>query len=397
MSGHLPALLCQRQDRALLIGLGSGVTAKALALHPFKRVDVAEIEPEVAEAAKEFHQYNGGVLTKPRSKVHLHFDDGRNFIQSSSQLYDVIVSEPSNPWIAGVGNLFTVEHYQNCRDKLAPGGVLCQWCQTYSMKKEDLLMILRSFQSVFPGATVWMSNVGDLLLVGFRDPRPPDWSEIEKRLQRPALAEDLRYLGIQSPRSLLAYFQLTAEELRWLAGDGPLNTDNKPVLEFSAPKSLYLQTVLPNYELLSRTKKHLVPPLRGLTEQDLETAPVLTELGHVCLLRGMERPALEMFDRAIAVDRTAVPAYLGAAQALISLNRPLEAWHRLGVAANSDPTNPQPHYELAKLYRDQGVPSQALLQAQQALNLDPTNEEYQELVEDLAEAQAHEQKEESPL
>jgi len=394
MSGHLPALFCREQNRAMLIGLGSGVTAKALSLHPFQQVDAVEIEPQVVEAAKEFRRVNGGVLEDPRSKVRIHIDDGRNFVQSTPQLYDVIVSEPSNPWIAGVANLFTVEHYRHCREKLAPGGVLCQWCQTYSMTRDDLLMILRSFLSVFPDATVWMSNVGDLLLLGSRDGQLLAWPEVEKRLRQPALAEDLAYLGIRDPRSLLAYFQLRPEELRALAGEGLLNTDRHPILEFSAPKSLYQETVFSNYQVLARAKKHLIPSLEGLSEAEVETAPLLTEFGYISLRREINQAALDLFERAISLDPLALEAYLGASQALLSLSRPrpLAAWDRLVTAVSIDPSDPRPHYELARLYQSEGMPRQALIQARQALELDPRNETYRQLEEQLAAQQEKETK-----
>ena len=118
--GHLPALHMDKPKNALVIGLGSGVTAGALALHELNRIDVVEIEEKVAKASEYFAEENGNVLK--RKNVRLIFDDGRNVVQHSSMKYDLITSEPSNLWMSGVANLFTREFFQAASNRLNPDG-----------------------------------------------------------------------------------------------------------------------------------------------------------------------------------------------------------------------------------------------------------------------------------
>jgi predicted membrane-bound spermidine synthase len=135
-----------------LVGLASGVTAGALAQHPLDAIDVAELEPAMREASGFFEAENHGVLRDPR--VRLVIGDGRHVLAAAAAPYDLVVSEPSNPWIAGVASLFTVDFYRLVRSRLAPGGLMVQWLQAYDLVPRDLRMVVRSFREVFPDATL---------------------------------------------------------------------------------------------------------------------------------------------------------------------------------------------------------------------------------------------------
>ena len=112
--GDLPAIFHSHPRRVLVIGFGSGMTLAALARYSeIERLDCVEIEPQVIRAARHLEKLNGGVLQDPR--VHLILDDARNFLATTRERYDVISSEPSNPWIAGIANLYTSEFYRECR------------------------------------------------------------------------------------------------------------------------------------------------------------------------------------------------------------------------------------------------------------------------------------------
>ncbi|HSN13311.1 MAG TPA: fused MFS/spermidine synthase, partial [Anaeromyxobacteraceae bacterium] len=235
--GHVPALLHGAPRRALVIGLGSGVTAGALSLHSAASIDVAEIEPAVVEAASWFDPENRGVLRNPRVRVLL--DDGRHVLASAVRPYDVIASEPSNPWIAGEGSLFTREFFELARAHLAPGGVMTQWLHTYSISVDDLRMIIRTFQSVFPHATAWRASTGDVLLVGTAARLRIDVPTLLARIAAlPQVRGDLDrtlHLAEALPWMLL----LGEDGLRAFSAGAQLNTDDRPRLEFSAPLSLY--------------------------------------------------------------------------------------------------------------------------------------------------------------
>ena len=166
--GLLPTLLHPDPQDALVIGLGSGVTVDAVfASGEVQRTDVVEISPEVIEASAYFEHKNRGVLKRPG--LRLLVGDGRSHLRLSPRKYDVIVSEPSNPWMAGVAALFTREFFEAARARLRPGGVFCQWAHTYEIAEEDLRSIVRTFSSVFPDGTMWLVGDADLLLIGLPD------------------------------------------------------------------------------------------------------------------------------------------------------------------------------------------------------------------------------------
>src|SRR6202521_5115012 len=145
------------------------MTDCALAAYPeMERLGVVEIEPAVVAAAPLLAQLNRNVLLDPR--VHVAFDDARNFLFTTRERYDLIVSEPSNPWIAGVATLFTTEFYRAARARLVPGGTFVQWVQAYSLYPDDLRMVLASSLSAIGDATLWHAAAPDFRLLA---PTPP--------------------------------------------------------------------------------------------------------------------------------------------------------------------------------------------------------------------------------
>src|SRR5258705_5630889 len=162
--GHLGGLAHPAPRRVLVIGFGGGMTVSALARYPdLERLDCVEIEPAVLGAAPLLTSLNRNVLQDPR--VHIIFDDARNFLFTTHERYDLIVSEPSNPWVAGVATLFTREFYRAAQARLMPGGALVQWLQAYSLYPDDLRMVLATFLSEFHDATLWHGDAPDLILM----------------------------------------------------------------------------------------------------------------------------------------------------------------------------------------------------------------------------------------
>ncbi len=192
--GHLGPLLQPDARRALIIGLASGVTAGAMAQHPVERIDVAELEPAMLRVSRFFDKENRGAMLDPR--VHVMNGDGRHVLAAASEPYDVIVSEPSNPWIAGIANLFTRDFYELARERLSNHGVMVQWLQAYSIFTDDLRMVVRTFQEVFPYTSVWRAGFGDFLLVGTAEPVQVDWAAVaERAAASPGVREDLERYG----------------------------------------------------------------------------------------------------------------------------------------------------------------------------------------------------------
>lgn len=238
MSGHLPALMHPAPRRALVIGLGSGVTAAAIAAHPsVEHIDILEISPEVVEASRFFREQNRDVLDDPR--VRLIMADARNFILGCRDSYDVIISQPSNPWLSGNANLFTVEFMRLLSQRLNPGGVVCQWFHLYHMAEDDVRSIGRGFIEQHPHASLWMSLSSDLLFIGSDRPAVIDLDRFERLAGSPTIKADLALSGRGDALLLAKMFLMGGEALANFCQGAWLNTDDRPRVEFDAPRNLF--------------------------------------------------------------------------------------------------------------------------------------------------------------
>lgn len=238
LSGQIPLLLKPDARSVLVIGMGSGITAGSVLRHPVQRLDLVEISPAVVEGSRFFAPHNYHALNDPRLKLHL--EDGKTFLKMNSQLYDVVVSEPSNPWIAGVGNLFSVEFYRDVRKRLRPDGLVVQWFHTYEMTDETLRLLLRTFTASFEHVTLWSPIATDLLLIGSMKPLDVDLAKSLARFQNDKVKTDLGRLGIGSFATILSLQVATDESVRKAAGKGRVNEDIFPLLEYEAPKAFFL-------------------------------------------------------------------------------------------------------------------------------------------------------------
>ena len=234
---HLPLLLHDNPRDVAIIGLGSGVSVGAALRHPIARADVLEISPEVVEASRYFTTENRDALSDPRT--HLIVGDGRSHLLLTRRQYDVIISEPSNPWIAGVAALFTREFFDGARDRLAPGGIICQWANAYNISDADLRSIVATFISVFPHGTVWLVGGDDVLMMASDGPLDERLARMRDSWSRPGVAEDLAPVSVIEPFSLWSLYVGGPAELQRYAAGAPLLTDDTMRLEFSAPRELH--------------------------------------------------------------------------------------------------------------------------------------------------------------
>jgi spermidine synthase len=252
LSAHLPLLLHGRAERVLVIGLGSGVTLGRVGRHGVATIHGAEIEGAVVEAARYFRGQNDRIHEDPRARIFV--ADGRNFLLAAPAPYDVIISEPSNPWMAGVGYLFTQEFYELAKRRLAPGGLMCQWLQLYTIFPTDVKLILRTFHEAFPHVSVWSPIPGDLLLIGSAQPHAVPLEELGRRMAAPGVRESLEAVQVGRPEVLAQLFRFGERRLELLTADAPwIHRDDQPFLEFNAPRALYApQTFQMNYDGLAR-------------------------------------------------------------------------------------------------------------------------------------------------
>ncbi len=279
--GALPLAMHPAPRRVLVIGFGAGVTTRVATMWPgVERVDTVEIEPAVLHAAPYLKALNGEVYRNPRARIIL--DDARHFLFTTRETYDVVISEPSNPWMAGVGNLFTVEFYREASARLAEGGIFMQWVQGYQFQPDDLALVARTLWVAFPHLSLWRAEASDFLLVASRAPAWPASAQYKSAFERsPELRGMLwQWAGMERPEDLWAYFRAGPEELQGFSGWGQINTDDRPVLEYRAG----LRLVDPPDGVLERAvaaarNKPLPVPLSP--EERLAVAETLLRIGEV--------------------------------------------------------------------------------------------------------------------
>ena len=261
---HLPLLLHRHPRHVAVIGLGTGCTAGSATLHPeVERVTVVEIERAMVEAARHFRDHNHGVLEHPKTRLQV--TDGRRFLRDHPGSFDVVISEPSNPWLAGTSDLFTAEFFERGARALGEGGLFCQWVQLYGLSPENLKMVVRTFASVFPHAYLATPMPGvDVLLLGSKRPLVLDLARAEARVGgSPDLARDLSdpRVGIRNVYDLGARIRLGPAELREFAGSGLLHTDDRPLIAYRAFRDRYRDTGGENMAALDVHARGVAPYL----------------------------------------------------------------------------------------------------------------------------------------
>jgi len=255
----LPLLAKPGAQDVFVLGLGSGITAGAALAYPIERIDVAENCEPVIQAARLFAAWNRHVLSDPRT--HLWREDARTVLKLRPQRYDVIVTEPSNPWTVGVGSVFSREFYELAASRLKPGGMISQWFHIYEMDDDIVRLVLRTFGSVFPFVEVWDTGNGDLVILGSQQPWPSGAEVYRQGFAIDRVRTDFRMINIPSPEALLSR-QLASQRTGFaIAGDGPRQSDLRPILEYAAPRAFYIGAacrLLDDFD--ERTRQQLLAP-----------------------------------------------------------------------------------------------------------------------------------------
>jgi spermidine synthase len=239
--GHIPLLLHPQPKNALFLGLGTGATFAAAAEHPELQATAVELLPEVTGVLEHFGASGKTALEHPRLEI-VHAD-ARRFIQRSSQRYDVVIADLFHPARDGAGSLYTCEHFAAVRSVLSEGGVFCQWLPLYQMELDTLRLIARSFASVFPSASIWLTHYNlDTPIVGLvAAPKGLKFAvdHFERRCEHPLLREALRRYRLEDALSLFGCYVAGSEALGQFARSGPLNTDDRPLVIYRAPRFVY--------------------------------------------------------------------------------------------------------------------------------------------------------------
>lgn len=256
---HIPLLLKPEAKEICNIGLGAGVTAGSALAYPVEKIDVVEISAAVVEAAKYFEESNYGVLTDQRVKIHL--ADARNFLLLKNNQYDLIISEPSNPWMSGIANLYTREFFEIVRSRLKPGGMHCQWIHSYSLKADDFAAIIRTIAEVFQYVQLWELMSTDFLILGSDEQITIDVESFYHSFARLPIAEILSSINTNDPMQMANFYVANGRQMvSWIENQKIL-TDDLPYLEFSAPRYLLKNEHLKIIEVISNFDG--IPALTG--------------------------------------------------------------------------------------------------------------------------------------
>jgi len=245
MLGHISALVNEQPESVLVVACGAGVTAGSFVVHPeVRRLVICDIEPLVPKVvAPMFEKENHSVVKDPRTEVVL--DDGRHFIRTTKEKFDVITSDPIDPWVKGCAALNTVEYYEMCKAHLKPGGVMSLWIPFYETNSDTVKSVIATFFKVFPNGVLWSNeteNGGyDAVLLGQAGPTQIDVEKLQHRLDRPDHArvkQSLNEVGFDSALTLLATYAGRALDLQDWMRDGQINTDRNMRLQYLAGLSL---------------------------------------------------------------------------------------------------------------------------------------------------------------
>lgn len=240
LTAHLPGLFARKLDEICLIGLGTGITAGAFARYGESgTIDVIEISDTVIQASKFFDSYNGGVSSHP--KIRFHALDAFRFLGGTQKKFDVIVSEPSNPWVVGVENLYSREFYKRIQTRLQPGGLFVQWIQTYSFNDELLRKVIKTITTSFKHVSVFQMMENDLALVASEEALNRE--DLERAYLRwkntPSIQDSLAYSGIKNFETVLALELVPESATSFLAEGAQEQTLESPRLGYQAAKTFF--------------------------------------------------------------------------------------------------------------------------------------------------------------
>ncbi|MCX7722867.1 MAG: fused MFS/spermidine synthase, partial [Verrucomicrobiae bacterium] len=273
--GQLPLLVKPDSKDVFCFGVGSGITAGTALGYPIERLVLADNCEPVLRAARLFDPWNRGVLTNSRTRIY--HEDARTVLKLRKEKYDVIMAAPSNPWMAGIGSVFSREFYELVASRLKPGGIMAQWFQVYEMDDATVQLVLRTFASVFPAMEVWDVAGGDIIMLGSLTPWQTGPEVYRRAFEFEWVRSDLASIGLTSPDVILTR-QLASQRTAFaIAGPGRYQRDNYPVLEYVAPRALYVyhaQRALGLQRFDERTLQMDLAPLqknRVLSEIDVPT------------------------------------------------------------------------------------------------------------------------------
>lgn len=267
LQGYVPLLMHKGPQKVLQIGFGSGETSGvglAFGVEDYRIVDIC---PGVFEAGKFFEEINRGSYKDPRLRKIIM--DGKNFVKLTDEKFDIITNDSTYPGTTGSSALYTYEHFMQCRERLRDDGILSCWIPL-DLRGEDLQLIFRTFQEVMPHCCLWMANNcvnKHAVLAGCKSPLKIDFQRARKLVERPDISSDLAIINIHSVYDFLDCFIVDEGGLRRIGGAAPLNTDDRPRLEFGAA-------------IKREEEGCLITAMKWLSREHCSVSPYLVNLGN---------------------------------------------------------------------------------------------------------------------
>lgn len=388
--GHLPLWACPEAKKALVICFGSGGTFGALGLYDLERVDCVEICSSVINAASYFSEWNGDVLSRPHAKVII--DDGRSYLHTTKEYYDIITLEPMHPGLKGVSTLYSTEFYQEARERLNPGGALCQWVPLYSMSGQDARSLIATELEIFPQSCFWLVGTEGILLCA-RDSLKIDWRWLNNLVGREDVQQVLRRVRLDDPWAILSGYLLGPEGLRQFVGGARFVRDDRPFTEYTIPRH---QHVDPWDDILklAESRESPLPLLEEITPVEREDfiaeweekkpAWIDRDRGFAAFQQGDFPKARKLLEAAYEVN----PEDRYSAYFLKELywrygieftrrgfmDEAIQAYRR---ACEIEPEDPDSHFYLAVAYDNAGLQEESIAEAEIAVEMEPNSPEAQ--------------------
>ncbi len=313
---HVAMLLSSvPSPRVNIIGFGSGGTSSAIYRYGVARVDCVELVPGVIRAARWFPEMNRGVLDEPA--FHLIHGDGRNYAAVARERYDVISIDATSPKMAGNGSLYTVEFYRLLRQRLSGNGLVVQWLPFHLLSNAETRMTARTFQAVFPHATLWLSPLRHHgVLVGTIQPLRIDVQALRRKLELPTTQEELAPMLAAGVPDFLSWFVMGEAGLARYVGAGPLNTDDHPYIEFTPAMAFFTarRYQLQNLARFQQARESVLPLLTNLGATEPERTTFATSVqqryqatqhairGDILFYLGRRTDAQQEYSQAVLAD-----------------------------------------------------------------------------------------------
>ncbi|WP_085993142.1 fused MFS/spermidine synthase [Oceanobacillus senegalensis] len=261
--GHIPLLLMENPNDVLIIGLGAGITTSGVSEHNVDSIDVVEISEGVKNAAKYFSEENKDILND--ANINFIIEDGRNYLSTTQKKYDVIISDIIFPMSSGSSSMFSKEYYDFAKKRLSNNGMMVQWLPIHQMSMEEIKIITRTFQTVYPSTSIWYGMLGDSVpvvgLFGQKEKLQINIRMIEQKFSDPDLIRNLEEIGLGNPYFLLENFIMEGHSVNQFTKNQPINTDEYPILEFSNPK-LYGDLGRQNLKTFERLREDITPYIK---------------------------------------------------------------------------------------------------------------------------------------